>query len=274
MSLERITSKFDSKHPLLRDLKWAELITEAFGVAVVVYTGGYVAMEADAGDAIPADVVLTHGVVLGILLCILGRYYIPHLNPVISLSALLTQRKKLNITLFYILFQLIGSLLGALILKAVAPADLLSGAASFSRLGFPYVPQGYSTEYILTYEAIFTFIYTMFFLMMTDASRVIFSALFLMLAGTVSIAIFAMGPLNLSALNPARVFGPALITGDWTQQSVYYYGPIAGGILASIIYGMACKASGKQKKYEGYSSEYDEETGLKANSPNDYDTFN
>ena len=44
------------------------------------------------------------------------------------------------------------------------------------------------------------------------------------------------GPLTGSAVNPARAFGPALVSGQWVGQIVYWVGPILGGIVAALLW--------------------------------------
>jgi len=44
------------------------------------------------------------------------------------------------------------------------------------------------------------------------------------------------GPLTLAAMNPARAFGPALMSGEWADHLVYWIGPIIGAVLAALLY--------------------------------------
>jgi aquaporin Z len=52
----------------------------------------------------------------------------------------------------------------------------------------------------------------------------------------ITIDIFVGANLTGAAMNPARWFGPALITNDWSNWWVWIVGPIAGGIIAGVGY--------------------------------------
>jgi glycerol uptake facilitator-like aquaporin len=58
----------------------------------------------------------------------------------------------------------------------------------------------------------------------------------LAIGSTVTLDILFGGPLTGAAMNPARVFGPAVAANFWKAHYVYWIGPLLGGAAAGFIY--------------------------------------
>ena len=54
------------------------------------------------------------------------------------------------------------------------------------------------------------------------------------------------GPISGTSLNPARTFGPAVLSGNWTAHWVYWVGPIAGAVLGALVYEYAFLRASKE----------------------------
>jgi glycerol uptake facilitator-like aquaporin len=71
--------------------------------------------------------------------------------------------------------------------------------------------------------------------MATDV-RAVGQAAAIAIGSYVALAATFAGPIVGASMNPARSFGPALLSGAWTAQWVYWAGPIAGAALGALLY--------------------------------------
>ena len=53
---------------------------------------------------------------------------------------------------------------------------------------------------------------------------------------TLLFCVLVGGPLTGAAVNPARAFGPALVSGQWVAHIAYWVGPMLGGIVAALVW--------------------------------------
>lgn len=92
--------------------------------------------------------------------------------------------------------------------------------------------QGVIMEIVLTFALLFTVYATI-----VDPKKGPIDGLGPLLTGLIVGAnIMAGGSFSGASMNPARSFGPALVSGDWTVHWVYWVGPLIGGGLAGLIY--------------------------------------
>jgi MIP family channel proteins len=185
-----------------------------------------------------AVVGLVHAFALMLLIAALAGVCGAHFNPAVTVGMLSTRRIGVADACAYIVMQLAGALLAALVVKALMPA---TGAAS--HFGAPSVTTGKfldgSAVKGLVAEGIGTF-FLMWAIMGTAANPKGNRAWApLVIGATLGLAVMCIAPLTGAGLNPARAFGPAVLggfgpAGDWLLT--YAVGPLVGAVAAAQLY--------------------------------------
>ncbi|MFA7248760.1 MAG: MIP/aquaporin family protein [Dehalococcoidia bacterium] len=212
------------------DLK--KLIAEAVGTFTLIFAGCGSVMLFTANDRVTlVGVALAHGLAIGLMASALGAVSGAHFNPAVTIGMWVTRRIETLAGAGYIAAQLIGAGLAAAALATLFPEGLRSAAT----LGTPTLGAGMDFARGVGLEAILTFfLVTVIFGTAVDARAPKLGGLAIGL--TITMDILIGGPLTGAAMNPARAFGPALLTGHWTDHLVYWIGPIVGAVAASLLY--------------------------------------
>lgn len=159
-----------------------------------------------------------------------------HLNPAVTLGFVLTQKMEKQKATFYILSQLLASIVAGLSLLFFAPKFLLDSAVDKSVLGFPHLNPDYGIIQGTALEVLLTFFLVMVIWTVAVDDRIPTYLIGFAVGGTVAFNVVVGGTLTGSAMNPARGFGPALVSMDFANHWIYWVGPILGGLIAAWTY--------------------------------------
>lgn len=178
-----------------------------------------------------AVVGLTHAFLLFMLIASIGVASGGHFNPAVTTAFIALRRIDPIDGLVYILAQLSGGVLGALLTKAFLLDEGRAtdyGAAKIS----PLLGSALQGAMI---EGIGTFILVSAVLALALNPEVRKWAA-LTIGATLGFVVMVFGPLTGAAVNPARWFGPALVGNEFTDAWAYIVGPIVGAALAAALY--------------------------------------
>ena len=217
---------------------------ELFGTAALVFFGAGVATVTFGfrafGSSVAAGVITTalaFGLVLIALVAFIGPISGCHVNPAVTLGAYLTNRISIIDAVAYWIAQLVGALIGALLLLWVMHASpfyfrsrIGLGANGYGSLSLLHISGGgaFLTEVIIT--AVFVMIYL---------SVTVKHANNAVAGGAIGITLAVMNlvaiPIDGASVNPARSFGPAIVGGGaaLSQLWLFLIAPLIGAVLGA-----------------------------------------
>ena len=210
-------------------------VAEFLGTFALCFIGaGVVCVNEWAGHAAGlVGIAMAHGAVLAVMICALGHLSGGHFNPAVTLGVFVANRLEGRRALVYIAAQLAGAVAAAYGLRFLVPANVWP----LVHLGTPALGAGVTVGKAVLIECVLTFflVLTVFGTAVDPKGNGAPVAGFAI--GTVLVFdILFGGPLTGAAMNPARAFGPALASGNWSHHLVYWLGPLSGGVLAGVLY--------------------------------------
>lgn len=153
-----------------------------------------------------------------------------HINPAITLGVWLSGRMKGSQAGMYMLFQVIGAILGSALLFAIASGMAKTGTGANVYADGQLIPA-------LIAETLFTFIFVLVVLGATSKNAPAgFAGLAIGLA-LVLVHIVCI-PITGTSVNPARSIGPAIFAGGVALEQLWLFiaAPLVGGALAACVW--------------------------------------
>jgi aquaporin NIP len=208
---------------------WRRCAAEGFAAFALVTAGcGAIVTNAQYGEALgTVGIALVFGLVIMVMVYATGHLSGAHINPAVTLAFTLTRHFSLREAAAYIAAQLAGATAAALLLLAVwtdKPASL--GAT------VPSVGAGSA----VVYEAVLSAFLMFVIMAVATDTRAVGAAAAIAIGGTIGLDALFGGPVTGASMNPARSFGPALVSGEWRDLWIYVVGPVAGAAIGALAY--------------------------------------
>lgn len=219
----------------------SKLLAEFVGTFFLVAAGlGVYAAGAGAPDLL--DVAFAHGLAIAIGVTAVGHVSGGHFNPAVSIAMMVFRQQRITDGLAYIATQLVAAYAAAAVIRIGWGEKVTDYAGSVPSLGDGVnVGNGLVLETIATFLLVWTV-----FAVAVDRDGAFFKVAGLPIGFAVAVGILMTGPATGAAMNPARWFGPALLTGTWSDALVWIVGPLVGAVLAggAYLYGIRPRLAG------------------------------
>ncbi len=226
-------------------------LAEMIGTMVLVLMGCGVAVSLNCSsvcDLVTANAATVIGTSLAFGLSVVAMAYAIggisgcHINPAITFGVWLSGRMSGKDAIMYVIFQIIGAIIGAAILFALAPQ---------SGLGANGLQPEISTCTGFLAELVFTFVFVLVVLGTTDSEKG--AGNFAGLAIGLSLVLVHLVCIRYTgtSVNPARSIGPALFVGGaaLSQLWIFIVAPLIGAALSALVWkciSSECKCCNKK----------------------------
>ena len=157
-----------------------------------------------------------------------------HVNPAVSFGMLVAKRMTLHDFVCYVIAQFLGATAGAAILVVMFGSNAALGTNGYGSAS----ALGISMSTALLVEVVLTFVFVIAILGVTSKPE--FSSVAGLVIGLTLTLVHILGiPFTGTSVNPARSFGPAILSGGLALQQLWVFivGPLIGAFLAAFVYG-------------------------------------
>jgi MIP family channel proteins len=208
--------------------RFGPYLAEAIATFTLVFAGcGAIVIDTVShGQVTHVGVAVSFGLAIAAMIYGTGHISGAHINPAVTLAFALTRHFPLARVPGYWAAQLFGAATAAGVLRALF--------GNVAHLGATIPSDGDGQSFVL--EIVLTFFLMFVIMAVATDDRAVGQAAALAIGGTVLLDAMFGGPISGASMNPARSFGPALVSGSWDHFWIYVAGPILGALVAAFAY--------------------------------------
>jgi len=204
----------------------AELVATAF---LIIIGCGVVVVGGQTDPLTHEGIAIVWGLIVMVLVYSVGDVSGCHINPAVTIAFAAAGRFPAREVVPYVLMQFAGATLGAAAIWSVFGVDSTNLGSTVIHDSLSPV-QGFAIEFMMTLILMFVVMGVS-----TGAKEKSITA-GLAVGATIGMEAMAAGPMTGASMNPARTFGPALISGDVSQVPIYIGATVLGGLTGMALY--------------------------------------
>jgi MIP family channel proteins len=206
---------------------WRSVLAEFIGTFSLVVVGcGAIAVQEQTGAVTHLGVAISFGLVVMATISAVGHISGVHLNPAVTLDFAVTRHFPWRSTNGYFLAQFAGATIAAFLLRILFGPTVTLGVT---------LPSGNILQSVLMETLLTAALMCVITAVATD-TKAVGQLAAIRIGATVMVNALWGGPISGASMNPARSFGPALVSGIWEAQWIYWIAPCLGAILGALTY--------------------------------------
>lgn len=208
-----------------------KVVAEVIGTYFIIFAGcGSVVVNKLYGEAVTfPGISVTWGLIVMVMIYAVGHISGAHFNPAVTLTFAIFGRFPFKQVPFYMMAQLLGSLLAS---STLALMFDVTPKAFFGTVPVGSDVQSFAIEIVISFLLMFVVCGVG-----TD-SRATGDFAGVVVGMTIMLNVLVAGPISGASMNPARTLGPAIVKNNYKGIWVYFIGPPIGTIAGASVYNL------------------------------------